>query len=294
MLRENLDSVLKDLLEFKPNENVASHYPGPHLDAMDDLYRSDKSMDFLLDTADLESKKMFNVSSANEYKYELSPSRDKTEIVNRIRRYLDKKSKEFGKPVLKMKDKLNKLISKKDKNRNKRLKRAVYTRSYNTADQTKKGKEIYKKKKRKYVVKTKEIVLGRKLQSFKGNGRRKRQIQNPHIWQDFIQNGLNHTEGEDPTRGDAGLKARFLFKSCMNYEILQKRGHQPLLDLLNRFGGWPILDPHWNASDFNWIELMGRLRLFNNDILISEWVGPDIKNSDEFVIQFDQTSLGKR
>lgn len=98
---------------------------------------------------------------------------------------------------------------------------------------------------------------------------------------------------DDPANGDAAIKARFLFKSCMNYEILQRRAHQPLLDLLNLLGGWPILNPKWDSKHFDWLELMAKLRLYNNDILISEWVGPDIKNSDEFVIQFDQTSLGK-
>lgn len=42
---------------------------------------------------------------------------------------------------------------------------------------------------------------------------------------------------------------------------------------------------NWSSSNFDWVEMVANLRLYNNDILISEWVGPDIKNSDEFVIQ---------
>ncbi|CAH2037158.1 unnamed protein product, partial [Iphiclides podalirius] len=99
---------------------------------------------------------------------------------------------------------------------------------------------------------------------------------------------------------DAVLKDLLEFKSFEKVESvypgqhldIKKRGHQPLLDLLDLLGGWPILNPDWNDSKFNWLELMAKLRVYNNDILISEWVGPDIKNSDEFVIQFDQTSLG--
>lgn len=92
----------------------------------------------------------------------------------------------------------------------------------------------------------------------------------------------------------ATVKAKYLYESCMNYDILQQRAHQPLLNLLDTLGGWPVLSPDWDASKFNWLELMAQLRLYNNDILLSEWVGPDIKNSDEFVIQFDQTSLGMK
>ncbi len=36
---------------------------------------------------------------------------------------------------------------------------------------------------------------------------------------------------------------------------------------------------------------MTRLREFNNDILVSVWVGPDGKNSDDYIVQFDQSDL---
>lgn len=91
---------------------------------------------------------------------------------------------------------------------------------------------------------------------------------------------------------DATVKAKYLYESCMNYKIIENRGHQPLLELLESLGGWPIISPDWDKSRFDWIEMVAKLRLYNNDILISEWVGPDLLNSDEFVIQIDQTNLG--
>ncbi|XP_054269919.1 neprilysin-4-like isoform X2 [Macrosteles quadrilineatus] len=98
----------------------------------------------------------------------------------------------------------------------------------------------------------------------------------------------------DPTSDDPEpyVKTKNLYRSCMNEEMLEHRREKPLMELLDSLGGWPIISPCWNQSNFDWLELMARLRLYNNDILISEWVGPDIKNSDEYVIQFDQTSLG--
>lgn len=75
-------------------------------------------------------------------------------------------------------------------------------------------------------------------------------------------------------------------------DILQQRGKQPLMDLLDQFGGWPILTPDWKPRNFDWNTMMGQLRLFNNDIFLSEWVGPDIKNSSEYIIQIDQQGLG--
>lgn len=60
---------------------------------------------------------------------------------------------------------------------------------------------------------------------------------------------------------------------------------RPLIQLLDELGGWPILRPDWDPDKFDWLLLTAQLRLYNNDILISEWVGPDIKNSDKYVIQ---------
>ncbi|XP_076639917.1 neprilysin-4 isoform X3 [Colletes latitarsis] len=91
---------------------------------------------------------------------------------------------------------------------------------------------------------------------------------------------------------DATVKAKQLFQSCMNYEILEQRMERPLTQLLDELGGWPILRPNWDPEKFDWLLLVAQLRLYNNDILISEWVAPDIKNSEQYVIQFDQTSLG--
>lgn len=68
-------------------------------------------------------------------------------------------------------------------------------------------------------------------------------------------------------------------------EILEQRMERPLIQLLDQLGGWPILKPNWDPDKFDWLRLTAQLRLYNNEILISEWVGPDIKNSDKYVIQ---------
>ncbi|XP_063218955.1 neprilysin-4-like isoform X2 [Bacillus rossius redtenbacheri] len=96
----------------------------------------------------------------------------------------------------------------------------------------------------------------------------------------------------DGDQVDAISKARNLYKSCMNETVLAERGARPLLDLLRHLGGWPVLEESWDPAGFDWLQLMARLRLYNNDILVGQWVAPDIKHSDEYVIQFDQTSLG--
>lgn len=96
-----------------------------------------------------------------------------------------------------------------------------------------------------------------------------------------------------PDANSAEQKSIDMFKSCMNYGILEERGLTPLTSLLRELGGWPVLEANWTGgSNWSWLELAAKLRLYNNDIFIVEWVAPDIKNSQENIIQFDQTSLG--
>lgn len=414
MLRENLDTVLKDLLEFKNNENVDSKYPGKHLDlqnlqeyfitnippnraqtiikpdspfptypySIDDTSDALGNYEFdtttpnivfvttdvktpsdpegLFYTSEFEIKKYVDLhnspptktttDSNRKKKWEKSKENiihsilnymhlnvstnkpNKSEIVYRIRRYLDRELKHAPVQNRSRKYKIHHYFFKNKHDHIKRFHKPenldtkfMYTNKIDSIKNYHTRLNNSPKTKLKFhkIPRNKRMKIGRKLQMYtnvyKRNIRnRKRRTRNArestelkpitqhdssepgHFTEPTIEHGtLEETPAvdiinNDPAKGDAALKARFLFKSCMNYEILEKRGHQPLLDLLNLLGGWPILDPQWKEEDFDWIELMAKLRLYNNDILISEWVGPDIKNSDEFVIQFDQTSLGKK
>ena len=75
-------------------------------------------------------------------------------------------------------------------------------------------------------------------------------------------------------------------------ETIEERKEAPLLQLLEDFGGWPVLKgQNWTETNFSWIDTVTKLRLFNNDILVSIWIAPDGKDSDEFILQFDQSDL---
>ncbi|KAK9680236.1 Peptidase family M13 [Popillia japonica] len=90
---------------------------------------------------------------------------------------------------------------------------------------------------------------------------------------------------------DPILKTKSMYQSCMNEEIINKRGIKPLLDLLAELRYWPVLQHEWDEDNFDLIWLLGQLRLYNNDILIGEWVAPDM-NLNEYVIMIKQTTLG--
>ncbi|XP_060515852.1 neprilysin-4 [Cylas formicarius] len=91
---------------------------------------------------------------------------------------------------------------------------------------------------------------------------------------------------------DVTIKVKNFYKSCMHEEKINVRGDRPLRDILTALGGWPVITPNWKKSDFDLMGLLSRLRLLNNDILITQWIAPDIKNSDKYIIHIDQTTLG--
>ncbi|KAB7507712.1 Endothelin-converting enzyme 1 [Armadillidium nasatum] len=87
--------------------------------------------------------------------------------------------------------------------------------------------------------------------------------------------------------------AKTLYKGCMDEEKIESLGVTPLKTLLSQLGGWPVLEGEaWNEEAFDWVELMAKLRKYNNDILLSEWVGADVTNSSNHIIQLDQPILG--
>lgn len=174
------------------------------------------------------------------------------------------------------------------------------------------NQELQKEKLREHIVQ-KRNVLDRILKRYRRhslftNTKRKRFTGNhtAEIYHSLTHNTqhqakvLHNSQEYTPTQKktetnaemDAQTKARYLYQSCTNSKLLEKRGIQPLLDLVQNLGGWPVLDSKWNRQNFDWLNLTAHLRRYNNDILIVQWVGPDIKNSDENIIQFDQTNLG--
>ncbi|XP_040578339.1 neprilysin-4 isoform X4 [Lepeophtheirus salmonis] len=94
-----------------------------------------------------------------------------------------------------------------------------------------------------------------------------------------------------PSDNNSTRAIKTLYSSCMNTDQIEKLRHYPLLQLLKNLGGWPVLDENWNSDKFDWIETIAKLRLFNNDILVAVWIGPDGEKSENNIVQFDQSDL---
>uniref|UniRef100_A0A7N5JK99 Membrane metalloendopeptidase like 1 n=1 Tax=Ailuropoda melanoleuca TaxID=9646 RepID=A0A7N5JK99_AILME len=91
-------------------------------------------------------------------------------------------------------------------------------------------------------------------------------------------------------------KAKMLYRSCMNESVIEKRDSQPLLNILDVMGGWPVTMEKWNESVGPRWELEQQLALmntqFNRRVLIDLFIWNDDQNSSRHIIYIDQPTLG--
>ncbi|KAL3268210.1 hypothetical protein HHI36_007334 [Cryptolaemus montrouzieri] len=106
------------------------------------------------------------------------------------------------------------------------------------------------------------------------------------ILKEVLEKPLN-LEDNDATR-----KAKIFYNSCMDLYQIRKTGDSPLRDVLRSFGGWPVTTNNWTPPKSGIEVLLGKIRgVYNEGILIEQWVGPDDKNSSANIIQIDQMQL---
>ncbi|XP_076451583.1 neprilysin-1-like [Babylonia areolata] len=101
---------------------------------------------------------------------------------------------------------------------------------------------------------------------------------------------------EEPVTGkdsQATTKAKNLYASCLNETLIDLQGLEPIKKLVEELGGWPVVEgAAWRDDDVNLMDLIIKLRHYNNKILIEQWVSADDKNSEVNIIQLDQPDLG--
>ncbi|CAF0837890.1 unnamed protein product [Adineta steineri] len=87
--------------------------------------------------------------------------------------------------------------------------------------------------------------------------------------------------------------ARILYDSCNNETNIESDGVDAILSLVNdEFGGWPILQgSSWNATSFNFSNLLLKLREYSNNIIYSCGTSTDDRNSSVYYIRVSQSDL---
>lgn len=69
--------------------------------------------------------------------------------------------------------------------------------------------------------------------------------------------------------------------------VIEEQGLTPLLDILRKLGGWPVLEgENWKESEFNWKDSVYKFRKmgYSVDYFIDFSIGVDLKNSTTRII----------
>ncbi|XP_057330759.1 neprilysin-2-like [Microplitis mediator] len=89
--------------------------------------------------------------------------------------------------------------------------------------------------------------------------------------------------------------AKTLYSSCMNKTYIEEQGYAPLMDILKKLGGWPVLEGDtWNDHESDWTTIVSNLRKlgYSLNTLLGFSINLDRANSSRRVIYLDDPVLG--
>ncbi|MFT7804508.1 membrane metallo-endopeptidase-like 1 isoform X2 [Arapaima gigas] len=103
-------------------------------------------------------------------------------------------------------------------------------------------------------------------------------------------------EAENQKDREAFQKAKTLYNSCMNESVIEQRDSQPLMELIDLLGGWPMASEGWVRNEETRWSLEDSLAILNSrfhkKVLVDLFVWTDDRNSSQHIIYIDQPGLG--
>ncbi|OBS60564.1 hypothetical protein A6R68_08331 [Neotoma lepida] len=104
--------------------------------------------------------------------------------------------------------------------------------------------------------------------------------------------GLDQSQPQNSTASvsEAERKAQVYYRACMNETRIEELRAKPLMELIEKLGGWNITGP-WAKDNFQ-DTLQVVTAHYRTSPFFSVYVSADSKNSNSNVIQVDQSGLG--
>ena len=106
-------------------------------------------------------------------------------------------------------------------------------------------------------------------------------------------------EESSPNEAKPFRMARDVYKSCMDIAKIETLGLEPIKQILEDLGGWPVLlgpNSTWSGDNggYIWYEQVYKFREigYSVDYLIDFSVTTDLKNSSWRILDLDQPGLG--
>lgn len=109
------------------------------------------------------------------------------------------------------------------------------------------------------------------------------------VWADLKE--LLEDTGNDLKYSDAEMKAKMFYKSCVDIPDLQGESNKQYRALLDSLGGWPVLDPEWNDTGFDWLNLTAQIHLFGVSGLIQEVIAPSQEDASISSLYIGETDF---
>ncbi len=80
------------------------------------------------------------------------------------------------------------------------------------------------------------------------------------------------------------LKAVTMYKSCLDTNTIEQLGIAPILDVVNDYGGWPMIDSTWTPNNYEIMDVVGRLSHLGVGVFIGSSVSPSFEDSTQNVL----------
>lgn len=80
---------------------------------------------------------------------------------------------------------------------------------------------------------------------------------------DQVNNVTQRILSEERSDSDARPinQAKEYFTACMDVEAIEAEGLQPVMNIIEEFGGWQLLNSGtWNSFDLDWLQAVAELR----------------------------------
>ncbi|XP_034935150.1 neprilysin-2-like isoform X2 [Chelonus insularis] len=86
---------------------------------------------------------------------------------------------------------------------------------------------------------------------------------------------------------------RKFYDTCMNTTNIELQGYQPLIKILKKLHGWPLMPTRWNKVIFSWEELVYKIRRngYTGDYFIGLSINVDPRNSSKLALYMQDPEL---
>ena len=78
---------------------------------------------------------------------------------------------------------------------------------------------------------------------------------------------------------DTVMNAVTMYKSCLDMRTIEQLATVPIIEMVNMYGGWPMINQNWNPNRYNIMDVVGKLSHLSVGVFINSQVVPSFEDS---------------